>query len=275
MAFQRTIARPVSMEGVGLHTGEPCSLTIRPAPVESGIVFLPAGPRAKPIPAATAHSVELPLRTALTNGQDTIFTVEHLLAAFWGMEIDGAEIEISGPEIPAADGSALPFVELLTAAGAEESDVPRRVRHLQRPVWLDGGDTYALALPSHGMRVTCAVDFPAPVGKQLTAFELTPETFAREIAPARTFAFEQDIAEIRAHGLAQGGTLDNALLISTDGYSSPLRFPDEVVRHKALDLLGDLALMGARAAAEIVAVRCGHRWHHALAREILHHSDPA
>ena len=274
---QTTLARPVSKDGVGLHTGQKCALTILPAPPNAGIVFVsPAGDE---IPATVEHVLDTDRGTTLGTAQTRVRSVEHLMAALYGMGVDNARIELEGPEAPACDGSAIEWVRLVQRAGRAGLGVTRQAPALAQPVWVDAQPGWAVVLPARGaLSLAVAVDFSGTVvGKQTLFLRLTRARFIRELAPARTFVDLKDLDELRARGLAQGGASENAFAFGPQGYSGPLRFPDEVVRHKALDLLGDLALCGCRFAGQVVAVRPGHRLNLALAaalrKELLAHAQ--
>jgi UDP-3-O-acyl N-acetylglucosamine deacetylase len=266
MPPQRTLARPARLDGVGLHTGQACAVTLRPAPADSGIVFLTRGaelPAQADLVTATDRGVRL------ARGPASVFVVEHLLAALHGLDIDNARLEVEGPEIPAADGSALPFVRLIRRAGVATCGGQRQARRIRRPLFLGDKERYLVALPASRLEICYAVDYPAKAaGKQLACCPISPRTFAREIAPARTFAFAHELAELRRRGLAAGGSLQNAILVQDRGCSSPLRFPDELARHKALDLLGDLRLCGRPVEGRFLAVKAGHDLHLELARRL-------
>ena len=272
---QRTLAREVKLEGAGLHTGQPCRLRLGPAPPDSGWqlrrvdvrppVTIPVGPQAV---------VAAPRCTALGVDGVQVMTVEHLFAALSGLAVDNVAIEVDGPEVPALDNSALPFVQAVLEAGLQDQPAPRRVRRLRRAVWVLEAERgqMAVAMPCHELRVAYAFvsDRPA-LEDQYGEFAVRPQTFARELAPARTVAFLDEVQELRRRGLGLGGTADSVVLVGPQGYAGPLRFADEVVRHKILDLVGDLALAGA-VRARVLAVRSGHRLHHQLARRILQES---
>ncbi len=264
-AEQTTLARPVSKDGVGLHTGQQCAVTILPAAPDAGIVFV--SDAGEEIPAAVEHVLDTDHGTTLGTAQTRVRSVEHLMAALYGMGVDNARIELAGPEVPACDGSAMEWVRLVRRAGRASLGVTRKVLGLAEPVWVDAQPGWGVVLPARGaLSLAVAVDFSGTVvGRQTLFLRLTRTGFIREMAPARTFVALKDLDELRARGLAQGGTSENALAFGPEGYSGPLRFPDEVVRHKALDLLGDLALCGCRFAGQVVAVRPSHRLNLALA----------
>lgn len=272
---QQTLAGEVEFEGVGLHTGRPARLRVVPAEAGAGLCFVtPHGV----VPALSAYRIESTRCTALAMGDAGVQTPEHLLAALYGCGIDNARVEIDGPEVPAADGSALPFVTAIMAAGIVRQEAPARVLRLTAPAWVASGEKQVIALPAGVLAVTAAIDFARPLagpsvftyatGLGLGHDREAAERFARELAPARTFCFADEVAAILAAGMGAGGSLENAIVVSESGTSTPLRFPDELARHKALDLLGDLALLGARLAAHVIAIKGSHALHVAAVEEI-------
>jgi len=266
MAARTTLARAVVADGVGLHSGKFCLIELNPAPHGEGTVFMLDG--APGVAAVARHVVRWERCVALGNSAGSVYTVEHLLSALHGMGVHDVRINVSGPEIPALDGSALGFVKLIEEAGLRPNG-PLRRYHLRSAVWVQEDGRLLIALPSNEFRISCVVDYPHhDLGRQFASFRVDPETFRNEIAPARTFCFEEDIKELRAAGLGLGGSEKNALIIGARGYTSPLIFPDEVVRHKVLDLIGDTSLVGVPFSAHIVAVRPGHRLNVRLAREL-------
>jgi UDP-3-O-[3-hydroxymyristoyl] N-acetylglucosamine deacetylase len=266
MAARTTLARAVVADGVGLHSGKPCLIELNPAPHGVGTVFMLDG--APGVTAVARHVVRWERCIALGNSAGSVYTVEHLLSALHGMGVHDVRINVSGPEIPALDGSALGFVKLIEEAGLRPNG-PLRRYHLRSAVWVQEDGRLIIALPSNEFRISCVVDYPHHhLGRQFASFRVDPKTFRKDIAPARTFCFEEDIKELHAAGLGLGGSEKNALVIGARGYTSPLIFPDEVVRHKVLDLIGDTGLVGVPFSAHIVAVRPGHRLNVRLAREV-------
>jgi UDP-3-O-[3-hydroxymyristoyl] N-acetylglucosamine deacetylase/3-hydroxyacyl-[acyl-carrier-protein] dehydratase len=273
---QQTIGSAVSFTGVGLHTGEENTLTFRPAECGTGWCFvrtdLPDAPRVRVCAEhAVSDGAEL-RRTVLRQGAAEVHTVEHVLAAVSGLGIDNVIIEITGREAPEpADGSAAPFADLLADAGLVAQDAEREPFIIRRPVVYDEGGVEIVGVPADGLRLAFTIQFDNPVvGTQHCSLEITPETFRREIAPARTFVLHRDVEQLRAQGLIKGGSLANAIVVEDDGImnETPLRFADEFVRHKILDLLGDLSLIGRPLQGQVRAVRSGHahnvRFVHAL-----------
>jgi UDP-3-O-[3-hydroxymyristoyl] N-acetylglucosamine deacetylase len=266
---QRTIAHPIACDGIGLHTGARGRVRLLPAPEDAGIAFVcEAKGRRALIPASTDAVVSTERASSLAGDGARVATVEHLLAALHGLGVDNLRAELDGPELPAFDGSAAPWVELLQRAGLREQAAGRRTLALDRALELRDGRGWIRAEPWSGLAVDYAIDYPHPaVGRQELSIDGDdPDVFAREIAPARTFAFESELQGLQDAGLARGGSLASAILLDGRGVVNPggLRFPDELVRHKILDLFGDLALLGARLRARIRVARGGHRLHHAL-----------
>jgi len=256
--------------GVGLHGGRVVHLTLCPAPPGSGICFvrtdLPHRPR---IPAQLEYVVSGKYATVLGQDGAVVSTVEHLLGALWAMGVDNAVVELDGPEVPIGDGSALPFVEMIRRAGLCEQPYPRNPLEILEPLEVRRGGAEISLLPSGELEMTCTIHFERhPLAIQSRYLRLSPETFSREIAPARTFAPLEEVEVLRRHGLAQGGSLENAVVFDHRGVLNVggLRFPDEPVRHKMLDLLGDLALLGRPLRGHLLAYRCGHELNHQLVR---------
>lgn len=276
---QRTLGRELLLSGVGLHTGCEGTLWIRPAAPGEGLVFWSQGRR---VPALAEHVAPSARCTRLAADGAEVLTPEHLLAALYGLRVDNAHLELQGPEVPILDGSALPFVDAIRAAGIVTQDEPARIVRLPRPVWAADGERHVLALPADRFAITVATAFGrACAGPAVFHQEFPPdapdetaiEPFVRLLAPARTFCFEDEVAAILAAGLGAGGSLENTLVLSDQGPSRPLRFEDEPIRHKALDLLGDLALLGGRLTAHVIAVKAGHALHTAAAEQIRRIAD--
>jgi UDP-3-O-[3-hydroxymyristoyl] N-acetylglucosamine deacetylase len=263
---QFTLAEPVEAEGIGLHTGEQCAVELRPAPQGGGLVFF-CGSDSTPVPALAENVIPAQRRTVLGREGLRIETVEHLLGALAGMRIFHARIQVTGPEVPALDGSALPFVELIEQAGIAPVQNPSPLITPISPIRVsdDGDEAWVEALPGEDYRVSVAVWY-AQTGEQKVSLRITPEAFKKQIAPARTFGFEDEVELVLRSGLAAGATTDNVVLIGRGGkMSSPARLENEVARHKALDLIGDLALCGGVLRAHIIACRPGHRLNTRLA----------
>lgn len=268
--YQTTVAATVTYTGIGLHSGQDVTITLKAAPVNTGIVFarvdLPGAPRV----VATASNVTNAMRaTTLEAGAAKVFTVEHLLAAFYAMKIDNCLVEINAVEPPVADGSSLPFIRLIQEAGTVEQAAERRQYAVAREMTIRQDDKFITILPYDGFRITFTSINPHPqLGVQFGDYEITPETFIRELAPARTIGFMHEVEALQAQGLALGGSLENAVVYDHEKALTPLRFPDELVRHKILDIVGDLALAG-RVSGHVIAVKSSHALNTALAKEIL------
>lgn len=258
---QKTISRSFSLSGIGLHSGKASSLKVNSAAENHGIVFVQKG---KKVPARIESVRETRRGTFL----DGIAVTEHFLAAASGMGIDNLLVEIEGDELPALDGSALPYVEALEQAGIVEQSAEKNFLAPTAKIELREGEGSLSVTPCDSLEVRFMVEFPI-VGAQQLTFSLPGSDFKREIAPARTLGFMEEYERLKKAGLALGASLENALVIGKDGYLNPPRFPDEIVRHKILDLLGDLALLGRPLKASIRAVKSGHRLNIALVRRLL------
>jgi UDP-3-O-[3-hydroxymyristoyl] N-acetylglucosamine deacetylase len=276
MIFETTIQRPVQLSGVGLHTGVPVKLRVTPAPVSTGLVFLRTDLDNFPIPASWRHVAKVSYATSLMRQSVLISTTEHLLSTFYSLGIDNAFIEIDNLEVPILDGSGQPFVEAIQEAGLRHYRRKRKYLRIRRPISVEDKGKRITILPDDHFRLTCDVQFDHPmVGRQGLEMEVTPEKYASELAPARTFGFEYELAQMRDMGLIRGASLDNAVCFDRVGVLNPggLRFPDEPCRHKALDLIGDLALLGKPLLGHVIAERAGHAMHAALVTRIM--SDPS
>ncbi len=259
---ERTLRSPISCAGVGLHSGANVKLTLRPAPAGSGVVFARTdlSPTAE-IPARSDLVVDTAFATTLGTGKARIGTVEHLMAALSGMGIDNVRVEVDGPEIPVMDGSAAPFIYLIRTAGIALQRRFKRFLVVRRPIEVQEGDKRARILPSSQLAITCTIDFDHPLIKdQSLHVELSDKVFYREIARARTFGFLREVEDLKRRGLARGGSLENAIVV--DEFSvlnaEGLRFPDEFVRHKILDIIGDLALCRMPVIGHFVSHKSGH-----------------
>ncbi len=272
----RTLQREIQLQGVGLHSGERVTVRLCPAP-QVGIFFarvdLPTQPL---IPADVAHVTTTTHATTLAVGEAGVSTTEHLLASLWVLGVTACRIELDGPEVPILDGSAEPWVRLLREAGTQKLHGvgPRPLYRLREAVWIGDGEVAVLGVPHPSFRLTCAVEYAVPCGERQTCdFEITDESFAHELAPARTFTLESWLEPLRAQGLIRGGSTDNAVVLSQNGPSSEFRFANELARHKALDVIGDLALLfgsdGGILQAHVIAVRAGHGPHRRWMDECL------
>ena len=268
---RRTIARRVTLEGVGLHLGVPCRLTFVPAVGGDGIAFLRTDlPCAARVPALVSNTTLSERRTQLGEGERALHTVEHVLAAVAASEIDDLLIEMDGPEPPILDGSAGPFFDALADAGPASSGGRVEYLELVEPVRVIDGESVYEAYPADELSVEVTIDFPHPlIGRQAGRWAVTRECFARELARARTFGFVREVESLRAKGLIQGASTENAVVLDDSGVvDNALRWPDEFVRHKAMDCVGDLALAGRRVRARVVAYKPSHRGTVTLVREM-------
>lgn len=255
-----------AMGGRGLHTGETCSITLMPAAPGAGVAFVT---KRGEIQAAVCNVRDTNRGTTLRSGEAEVHTVEHLLAALAGMGVDNVRVEIDGPEVPAGDGSALPFVQLVEAAGLQEQAAEAQTIRPSEPVWVADSGKYLLAMPGTGFRVGALISFQHPmIGEQAISLDIDPTVFKQEVAAARTFCTAEEVETLRSQGLGRGGAEDNVIVVHEDRYSVPLRFRDEFVRHKVLDLIGDLSLVGGRLGAHITAIRTSHALNIALADRI-------
>ena len=272
--FQTTIAKPASAEGVGLHTGVYGHIKLVPAPADTGIVFRRVDLENFLIEAQGHNVARVSYATSLMKQGVLLSTTEHLLAAIYSCGIDNIYIDIDSIEVPILDGSAEPFMQMLALAGTRRLRRKRRFLKVLRPLEVLEGDRRIGIYPADEFRVRCYVDFPHPlVGQQEVEMLVSPETFRHLLARARTFCFERDIAPLRSMGLICGGSLENAIVLTSDGVmNGPLRFPDEFGRHKALDLIGDLALAGLPLLARVEAHKAGHALHTQLVSRLL--ADP-
>src|SRR6476661_5616773 len=275
MNAQRTLRRPVSCTGIGLHSGNKVTLSLKPAPADYGIRFQRADLGGLEIPATVTHLGGIQLATGLTREAVSVETVEHLLAALTALGIDNAVVELNSPEVPIMDGSAAPFVYLVHEAGVKRLQAPRRYLKVLRPISLTHGDKRIALYPSDHFKVTYSISFDHPlIRHQSRTMKITDETFVEEIAPARTFGFLKEVEMLRQRGLALGGSLDNAIVLGETGVlNNALRFEDEFVRHKILDAIGDLSLVGYPVIGHLVAHRAGHALHTAFAARILEEVD--
>ncbi|MGZ6143377.1 MAG: UDP-3-O-acyl-N-acetylglucosamine deacetylase [Myxococcales bacterium] len=271
---QRSFKQRASLSGIGLHSGAKVRLTLAPAPPDSGIVFVRAG---KEIPALAEYVVDTTMNTSLGRDGIRIGTVEHLLAALAGCGIDNARLEVEGPEIPIMDGSSEPFVALIREAGIHEQRHSRRFLLVRRGVTVTDGDKLARLSPARGkFSINYTIDFRHPlISDQSYRMEMNERSFQKEIARARTFGFKRDVERLHKAGLARGGSLDNAVVVDDFNILNPegLRFPDEFVRHKILDALGDLSLIGMPVIGQLTAVKSGHAMNHQLVRRVLAEAD--
>jgi UDP-3-O-[3-hydroxymyristoyl] N-acetylglucosamine deacetylase len=255
---QQTIRKRVSLEGIGLHSGKPVRLTLSPAPPDYGIVFK-VGPQGVPIPAAPESVVDSHYATTIGTSGVRIQTVEHLMAAAAGLGVDNLDVEVDGVEIPAADGSAKPFVALLASAGRTQQAARRRPIEIAQPIQVGSGSRWMQIVPADRLQISYTLDNDHPaIGMQALSCVPTEELFVSDYAPARTYGFLKDLGVLRKNGLALGGSLDNAIVVGKRGTLNGLRYRDEFVRHKILDLIGDLALLGRPLRGHVIARNAGH-----------------
>ena len=273
--FESTVQRPVEANGVGLHSGVPVQIRILPAPVSTGIVFVRTDLDNFPIPASWRHVARVSYATSLMRQGVLISTTEHLLSVFYSMGIDNVYVEIDNLEVPILDGSGLPFVRLIEAAGIHEYRRKRRYFRIRRAISVEDRGKRISILPAESFRLTCDTDYPHPAGRHSIELEVTPERYASEIAFARTFGWKADEDQLRNMGLIRGASLENCIGFDNGGVLNPegLRAPDECCRHKALDLIGDLALLGRPLLGHVIAERAGHAMHAALVARVM--SDPS
>ena len=271
MPYQCTIAKPVETEGIGLHTAVRCHLRLVPAPADTGIVFRRVDLDNFAIEAHVRNVARVSYATSLMKQGVLLSTTEHLLAALYSCGVDNVYAEIDALELPILDGSAQPFIEMLERAGIRRLRRRRRYLEVVRRLKLSNGDRSIGIYPCNEFRIHCFVDYAHPaVGPQDVELAVQRETFSRELAPARTFGFTRDFDALRASGLIRGGSLENAIVLDDQSVmNGPLRFSDEFGRHKALDLIGDLALVGRPLKAHVVAHKAGHALHTQLVTRLL------
>jgi UDP-3-O-[3-hydroxymyristoyl] N-acetylglucosamine deacetylase len=273
MDAQRTLRRQISCAGIGLHSGNKVTLTLKPAAADTGIRFRRTDLGVE-IPARVGEVSSIQYATVLGRGQATVDTVEHLLAALASVGIDNVVVELTQNEVPIMDGSAAPFLYLVHEAGVKRLSARRRYLKVLRPVQIAHGDKRIAVYPSDHFKVSYTISFDHPLLRHQSRTErITEQSFAEHIAPARTFGFLKEVEWLRQNGLALGGSLENAIVIGDTGVLNALRFEDEFVRHKILDLVGDLALLGHPLIGHVVAHRAGHALHTELATQLLEERD--
>jgi UDP-3-O-[3-hydroxymyristoyl] N-acetylglucosamine deacetylase/3-hydroxyacyl-[acyl-carrier-protein] dehydratase len=271
MDKQRTIASESSFSGIGLHTGNLTTITFKPAPPNSGITFYRADlPNRPAIKADIDHVVDVSRGTTIGLNGAKVHTVEHVLAAIAGLGIDNVDIEVDANEVPVGDGSSIPFMAALKRAGFQEQDAEREYITVDQPVYYRHDDVTLSVLPADELRITMTIAYDhVAIGTQYASFSVTPESFEKEIAPARTYCFLRDVRMLQEQGLIRGGSLENAVVIGDDEIlNDDLRFPDEFVRHKILDLLGDMYLLGRPVKGHVVGVKSGHAMHVKFSQQI-------
>lgn len=276
MRLQRTIKQEVNFDGIGLHTGAYVTARLKPAPRDTGIIFQRSDKKDIRIRAHVRAVVDTAFATSLGYNGTRIKTVEHILAAISGLGIDNIIIELNGSEIPILDGSSTELIEILLKGGIAKQGKKRPYMRIIKPVIFEDGHSEIAAFPYGGRRLTYRIHFNHHLlGEQKLSIELTEETFIKEVAPARTFGFLKDVEYLRANGLAKGGSLDNAIILGDEGIlnKSGLRFRDEFVRHKMLDFIGDLALIGLPLHSHIVANKAGHSTNIKFLKKLLSSTD--
>lgn len=277
MRAQQTLANAVSCAGVGLHSGQPVTLTLRPAPPNTGVVFVNRnGHAGASIAASVEHLVPTELCTAISGNGFQVKTIEHILAALAGLDIDNVYVEVDAGEVPVMDGSAAHFVRLIRSAGIVPQSRRQPYLKITRPLEVVEGARRVRIEPSSTTKITYSIHYNHPlIQTQTYAYEHSAHAFEREIADARTFGFLQEVEALWARGLGQGGNLDNTIVLSQDGIlnESGLRFANEFVRHKILDLIGDFSLLGVPFIGHLIAKRSGHAIHTRLVQQILTHPD--
>jgi UDP-3-O-[3-hydroxymyristoyl] N-acetylglucosamine deacetylase len=270
-AKRKTINANVSISGIGLHSGIYTRIDLRPANAGNGIIFVRDDLDGLRIPALQASTTSLDHATSVGKDDVSVGTVEHLLSAVMAAGITDLDVHIDGPEVPIIDGSALPFLHLIDAAGVKTLSADVAVLRVREPIEVVDGEKSIRMVPSNRLVLKYRIDFPHPtIGKQSFHFDADQDNFARKIAPARTFGFMRDVEKLRAAGLARGGSVENCIVLDERGVmNGPLRFRDEFVRHKILDLFGDLALIGRPMVGEITAHRAGHALHSRFVAKVL------
>lgn len=276
MRLQNTIQKEVSVQGKGLHTGKEIKMNLRPAPADTGIVFIRTDKNNERIKANVSSVSDTAFATTLKSNGARVGTVEHLLASFSGLCIDNVFVELNGPEVPILDGSALPFITLIREAGLEKQAQALSCIRILKPIVVMEGPCQIAITPYDGTRITYRVFYTHPAfGEQKMGIDITTMKFVSELAPARTFGFLRDVEMMKSKGLARGGSLDNAIVLNDSEVinGGQLRFKDEFVRHKILDAIGDLSLIGAPIFGHIIANKSGHTLHIKLLKKILLCSD--
>ncbi len=277
MPLQKTVKEKILLSGIGLHSGKPVNMTIRPADAETGIIFhrIDMNPPVS-IEAVASNVVNTRLSTTIGKNNATVSTIEHLMAALFACGIDNAHIDIDGPEVPIMDGSAAPLVDALKCAGTKTLSRARKYLVVKKPVTVTEGDKKITLIPSRYFRISFDMRFSHPVvSNQFKSMKFDEEKFGVDYAPARTFGFLVEVETLKANGLARGGSLDNAVVIGDDGILNEggLRFEDEFVRHKILDSTGDFFLAGHRIIGHVKALKSGHDLNHKLVTELLSKKD--
>ncbi len=277
MRLQQTLANSVSCAGIGLHSGQSVTLTLRPAPADTGVVFVNRnGHAGASLAASVDHLVPTELCTAISGNGFQVKTIEHVLAALAGLNVDNVYVEVDAGEAPVMDGSSAPFVKLIQSAGIVSQNRPQPYLKITRPLEVIDGSRRVRIEPSATPRITYSIQYDHPlIQTQTYSYEHSARAFESEIAEARTFGFLQEVEALWARGLGRGGNLDNTVVLSQDGIlnESGLRFTNEFVRHKVLDLIGDFSLLGLPFIGHLIADRSGHALHTRLVKQILNHPE--
>ncbi len=261
---QRTIKKPIELSGTGLHTGIDVKLKFKPAPTNTGINFIRVDIKDSPMIKAGTRQIldqdKSPRRTSIGNDSVEVHTIEHLMAALWALGIDNIIVEIDGPELPGLDGSAKGFMDILKRSGVETQDTPKKIYQVRSPLWVEQDGAMIMVLPDNQFRVSYTLNYEHPLLKaQYLSFEINEDTFEKEIATSRTFCLEREVDNLRKQGLGKGANYENTIVVGKKGViDNDLRFDDEFARHKILDLLGDLYLLGYGIKGHIIAIRSGH-----------------
>lgn len=277
MEYQKTLKKEISLKGIGLHSGEKVTLRLKPAQDGTGIVFrrvdLPGSPD---IPAFAANVVNTTLATVIGVGEATVSTVEHCIAALFAMGVDNVVVEVDGPELPILDGSAQEYVKAINKAGLLEQSMVRRIIRIEKPIRIEDGDKFSILRPMDGFRITYSIDFADGFpGEQHYMMDVTPANFSERLSRARTFGFVRDIEMLQKIGKARGASMENAVALDGGKVLNPegLRMPDEMVRHKMLDAVGDMALAGSRIQGHLIVHKGGHELHRRLVMALLARTD--
>lgn len=268
---QKTLRRDIKCAGIGLHCGDRVEMRLRPAAPHTGIVFRRLDLGGLEIPARQENLSRSTLATTLSVDGESISTVEHLLAATNGLGVDNLIVEVDGPEVPAMDGSAAPFIYLMHEAGLRHQQPPREFIKILEPIRIEDDDKFVAVYPADRFKISYTIAFDHPlIGEQRQTFVVTPRSFTEQIAPARTFGFLREVEAMRKAGFALGGSMENAVVVGDNSIlNNKLRFQDEFVRHKILDAIGDLMLLGAPLLGHVVAYRAGHAMHASLVEAVL------
>jgi UDP-3-O-[3-hydroxymyristoyl] N-acetylglucosamine deacetylase len=277
MFLQRTIRKKAVVQGIGLHTGKPAKLTFSPAPPNTGVYFVRSDLPGRPALSVNVKNVKATQLATTVGGEAfSVSTVEHCLSTLAAFRVDNLFIELDGPEIPICDGSARVFLESVLEVGLVEQEAPRKYAYITQSIYYGDSEKYACVSPYNGLRISATIDFAHPkIGKQIIDIEINEQSFRREIANARTFGFLREVEMMRSKGLALGGSMDNAIVLDAESIMNPegLRYPDEFVRHKVLDALGDLVTLGMPIMGHVVLYRAGHDLMNKLVKKILESPD--